>query len=152
MGEEQKQLLREAEIEPTAEVIAVGLGAANEAYTKFIEEIKRHDIQVDWRYYKDGKSWLGKSVYKWTTSRGTPKEMTACWLSIWEGFFRVSIMLPEKSRAEAMNLPLSEETKQLIANSKQLGKMKIFGMVFDLDSSERFEDIYTLIDFRVKTK
>ena len=49
-------MLRDAEIEPTSEVIAKGLGEANTAYTKFIAEVKNYDIQVDWRYYNNGKA------------------------------------------------------------------------------------------------
>jgi hypothetical protein len=146
------QLLRDADIEPTSEIIAEGLGAANAAYLKFIDELKHHDIQVDWRFYNDGKAWLGKALYKWTTARGTQKEMTAFWLSIWDGFFRVSLFIPEKVRAEALALKLSGETKNMIADSKQMGKLKFFPLVFDLRTDDLFDDIYTLADFRITIK
>lgn len=149
---EKKQLLREAEIEPTAEIIAQGLGKANNAYIEFMEEVKLHDIEVDWRYYKDGKSWLGKGLYKWTTSRGTPKEVTAFWLSIWDGFFRIGLIIAEKYRGDVMCLPLSDDTKKMIENSKQMGKMKVFSIGFDLCSNDLLNDIYTLIDFKKKLK
>lgn len=149
---EEQQLLRDPGIEPTSEVIAEGLGAASSAYTKFIEELETHNIQVDWRYYNDGKAWLGKSLYKWTTTRGTPKEMTAFWLSIWNGFFKVGFTFPERVRAEVLSLPLSNDTKKRIEDSGQLGKMKIFSLAFDLRSSTLFDEIFTLVDFKKTLK
>jgi len=149
---EEKLLLRDPTVEPTKEIIAEGLGAANEAYTKFIDELGKHSIQVEWRYYKDGKSWLGKALYKWTTSKGTQKETTAFWLSIWEGYFKVSVFVPEKARVDALGLPLSGEVKKMIESSDQMGKLKLFPMIFDLRSDKLFKDIFTLVEFRVKIK
>lgn len=152
MDLKEQQLLRDANIEPTREVIAEGLGAANNAYIKFIETLKSHDIQVDWRYYNDGKAWLGKALYKWTTSRGTQKEMTAFWLSIWEGFFKVTLYIPEDARADALALPVGGEIKRVIEDAKQMGRLKFFPVVFDLRSDRLFDEIYLLVDFRKMLK
>lgn len=149
---EKQQLLRDAGIEPTDEIIALALGAANPAYTKFAEKIKNHEIEVEWRYYNDGKAWLGKSLYKWETSRGTQKQLTAFWLSIWDGFFRVGFTFPERCRADLLALPLGEETKKMIEDSAQMGKLKIFSLVFDMSSDEKFNDIFTLIECKKKLK
>lgn len=147
-----KQLLRDENQEPTSQIIAEGLGEANSAYLTFIGELEDHSIEVEWRYYNDGKAWLGKALHKWTTKRGTPKEKTAFWLSIWEGHFRVSIFIPEKARIEALNLPLSDDIKEMIESAKQVGKLKFFPLVFDIRSSEKIKEIYTLIDFRKAIK
>ena len=147
-----QQLFRDSEIEPTSELLAEGLGVAYRAYTKFNEEVINHDIEVDWRFYNDGKAWLGKGLYKWTTSRGTQKEITAFWLSIWEDFFRVSFFVPEKYRDEVLSLSLSDEAKQMIEEAKQMGKLKFFPLVFDLKTSRQFKDLYTLIDFKKAKK
>ena len=148
----EQQLLRDPNIEPTQEAIAAGLGAANNSYILFLEGLKQHDIQVNWRYYTDGKSWLGKGLYRWETLRGTKKEVTTFWFSIWDGFFKVTIYIPEKARADALNLALGDEVRKMIENAKQMGKLKFFPLVFDLHSSELFGEIYTLIDFRKSIK
>ena len=147
-----QQLLRDSDIEPTSEMIAEGLGAANSAYIKFIDGLHSHNIQVDWRYYNDGKAWLGKGLYKWTTSRGTEKETTVFWLSIWDGFFKVSIFIPEKVREDALKLSLDAEIKEMIKGSKQIGKLKFFPLVFDLSSEKLLDEIYTLVDFKKTMK
>ena len=148
----EQQLLRDPSIEPTGEVIAEGLGTANSAYIRFIEELKNHDIQLDWRYYNDGKAWFGKGLYQWTTLQGTQKEITAFWLSVWDGFFRVTLYIPEKARTDALNLSLGDDIKNMIANSKKMGKLKFFPLIFDLCSDELFDDIYTLVNFRKNVK
>ena len=148
----EQQLLRNPDIEPTSEVIAEALGSANTAYIKFIDGLKTHDVQVEWRYYNDGKAWLGKGLYKWTGIRGGPKEITVFWLSIWDGFFKTTFYIPEKYRLQALNLPLEGGTKDMVAESKQMGKLKFFPLVLDLHSDELFNDIYTLINFRKMIK
>ena len=146
------QLLRDENIEPTNEVIAAGLGSVNSAYAVFSERLENHNIELSWRYYNDGKAWLGKGLYKWTTLRGTPKEITAFWFSVWEGFFRITIYIPEKYRVDALTLPLGRETRKMIEEAKQIGKLRFFPLVFDLYSVEMFDEIFTLIDFKKEMK
>jgi len=148
----EQQLLRDPVIEPTEEVIAECLGKANDAYFKFVRGLEPYDTEVEWRYYNDGKAWLGKGLYKWTTSRGTEKEMTAFWLSVWDGFFRVSIFIPEKARIDALTLPLKSVTKKMIEAAKQMGKLKFFPLVFDIRSDKEFDDVYRLIEFKKAIK
>lgn len=144
----KEQLLRNLDIQPTSDVIAKALGDANKAYIEFVNELARHDIQLEWRYYNDGKAWLSKGLYKWTGVRGGKNQKTVFWLSIWDGFFKVTIYFPEKVRAELLNLPLDNEIKLLIANSKQMGKLKYFPLVFDLCSDEMFDAVFALADIR----
>ena len=146
------QLLRDPGIEPTDDVIFDALGLANTAYVKFMEEIKNHDIQVGWRYYNDGMAWLGKGLYKWIGARGGLKEITVFWVSIWDGFFKATIYIPEKARADVLSLALADETKKIIGDAKQMGKLKFFPLVFDLRSDELYDDIYALVDFRKTLK
>ena len=143
-----QQLLRSPDITPTSEIISEALKSAAAAYTGLIDEFQRRDVEVEWRYYNDGKSWLGKGLYEQIGARGGKKEVTVFWLSIWDGFFKVTFYIPEKSRSEALNLPLSGEVKSMIAESKQIGKLKFFPLVFDLQGDELFNDICTLVNFR----
>lgn len=146
-------MLRSPNIQPTSEVIEEALGAAYNAYFKFVKEIENHDIQLEWRYYTDGKAWLAKGIHKWTGVRGGQNETTAFWLSIWDCFFKVTTFVPEKARSDAYSLPLDDEVKQMIYDSKQMGeKLKFFPIVFELRSDEKFGAIYTLVEFRKRLK
>ncbi len=152
MNTNAEQMLRNPDIEPSSDVIAKALGEANDAYVKFIKELASHDIELEWRYYTDGKAWLAKGLFKWTGVRGGHNETTVFWLSIWDGFFKVTIYVPEKARADVLILPLNNEVKLMIADSKQMGKLKYFPIVFDLCSDEMFEAVFLLSDFRKSIK
>ena len=144
----KQQLLRDAALEPTPERLAECLQTAYNAYEKFIEMLETQDVSVSWRYYGDGKAWLGKGLYQWITSRGTQKEANLFWLSIWDGLFKVTFYLPEKKREAALALPLAADIKDMIKESKPIGKLKIFPLTFDLCSDEPFDEIFTLIRFK----
>ena len=146
----KEQLLRSPDLQPTSDVVAKALEEANEAYMKFVNELANHDIQLVWHYYNDGKAWLAKGLYQWTGVRGGQKEITVFWLSIWDGFFKVTINIPEKNRAEIDNIPFEHEIKRMIADSKQMGKLKTFPLVFDVCSDEMLEAIFSLVDFKKK--
>jgi len=148
----KEQLLRNPEIEPSREVIAKALGESNSAYTEFLSELTNHDIHLEWRYYNDGKAWLAKGLFKWIGARGGQNEKTIFWLSIWDGFFKVTIYFPEKNRSDFGILQLDNEIKLKIDASQQMGKLKFFPIIFDLCSDEMFEEVFQLLDFRKSIK
>ena len=147
-----EQLLRNPDIDPSSDIIANALGESSNAYIEFVNELSRHDIDLEWRYYNDGKAWLAKGLFKWTGVRGGQKEKTIFWISIWDGFFKVTIYIPEKSRADVLSLPLDDEVKLIISASQQMGKLKYFPIVFDLYSDEMFEVVFLLADFKKSVK
>lgn len=153
MKSNYKQLLRNPNIQPTSDIIAEALQDANDSYIKFLNELANQDIDLEWRYYTDGKAWLGKGLYKWLGVRGGQKVTTVFWLSIWEGFFKITIYIPEKARDDLFSLPLNNTTKQMINDSKQMGnRLKFFPLVFELNSNESFEQIHILFDFKKSLK
>lgn len=153
MKSNYKQLLRNPDIQPTSDIIAEALQDANDSYIKFLNELANQDIDLEWRYYTDGKAWLGKGLYKWLGVRGGQKVTTVFWLSIWEAFFKITIYIPEKARDDLFSLPLNNTVKQMINDSKQMGnRLKFFPLVFELNSNESFEQIHILFDFKKSLK
>ena len=153
MKSNYKQLLRNPNIQPTSDIIAEALQDANDSYIKFLNELANQDIDLEWRYYTDGKAWLGKGLYKWLGVRGGQKVTTVFWLSIWEAFFKITIYIPEKARDDLFSLPLNNTVKQMINDSKQMGnRLKFFPLVFELNSNELFEQIHILFDFKKSLK
>ena len=149
----EKQLLRDPDIEPTSEVIAEGLGSAYETYSEFINGLGEHGITLmEWRFYNDGKAWLSKGEYKWTTPRGANKVKPIFWLSIWEGFFRISFFFSTSVQNELQDLPVSQEMKELIDNVRPMGKsMRYIPLIIDIKNKPQLGDVYTIAMFR-KTK
>ena len=153
MKSNYKQLLRNPDIQPTSDIIVEALQDANDIYIKFLNELANQDIDLEWRYYTDGKAWLGKGLYKWLGVRGGQKVTTVFWLSIWEAFFKITIYIPEKARDDLFSLPLNNTVKQMINDSKQMGnRLKFFPLVFELNSNESFEQIHILFDFKKSLK
>jgi len=146
----EQQLLRDPEVRPTSEIIAKGLGTAGKAYAEFTKDLERYDIGLmDWRFYNDGKAWLSKGEYKWTTPRGANKAKTIFWLSIWSGFFRVSFFFGFDNREELLQLSISQDAKDLIENAKPMGKtMRFLPIVFDVSNEAQLSDLYVLAEFR----
>ena len=144
------QLLRDPDVEPTDDVIAKGLGASSSVYAEFIEGLKDYGVSLmDWRFYNDGKAWLSKGEYKWTTPRGANKVKPIFWLSIWEGFFKVSFFFSADVQDELQNLPISRETKEIIKTAKPMGKtMRFMPVVIDVETEQQLADVYHLAQFR----
>lgn len=64
----------------------------------------------------------------------------------------MTIYVPEKAPTDVLSLPLDNEVKLMIADSKQMGKLKSSPLVFHLCSDEMFEAVFSLIDFRKNIK
>ena len=145
-----QQLLREPDIEPTDKVIVKGLGKTNKAYAKFIQELKQYDITLmDWRYYNDGRAWLTKGEYKWVSPRGANKVKPIFWLSIWEGFFKITFFFSTSIQPELLDLPISKGAKEIIRTAKPMGKtMRFISVIFDIKTDKQLSDVYTLAQFR----
>ncbi len=104
---------------------------------------------MDWRYYTDTKCWLSKGEYKWTTSRGSNKVKPIFWLSIWQGFFKLSFYFGSSMKQELLNLPLSLETKYLVQSANPEGKpMKFMAVILDVNDSSKLDDAYILAKFK----
>jgi hypothetical protein len=146
------QLLKDPDIEPSSGVITTALGESNNTYIKFVKGLVDHGIQLEWRYYNDGKAWLAKGLYRWTGIRGGQNETTVFWLSIWDGFFRVTFYFPQGARADVLSLPLDSEVKMMVTDSQQMGKLKHFPVTFDLCSDEQLEAVFMLADFKKSLK
>ncbi|MCA0447917.1 MAG: DUF3788 domain-containing protein [Bacteroidetes bacterium] len=95
------------------------LGGAFEAWKHFQSLLKTHfpEIKPEWNFYKDGKCWLCKVIYK---------KKTICWISVWEGFFNVTVYFHLKNETEVLKLELPENLKSDFRNAKISGKIKPF--------------------------
>lgn len=147
-----KRLLRDPNIQPTNEIIARVLGEQYLAYTQFLVILTGFDVMLQWRYYNDGKTWLAKGLYQWKSLRGTDKEKTIFWLSVWDGFFRVSFFFAEKAQLGLQGLTVGKNTKRMIEDAKRMGKLKFFPLVFDVRSYDLFDDLGTLIYYQKSIK
>jgi hypothetical protein len=148
------QLLRDAAVFPDAFVIAAALGGANDTFIKFTNGLNDYGISLmGWRYYGDGKSWLNKGEYRYTTARGTEKVTPVFWLSVWDGFFKLSFYFSPKYRDELLSLPLSAETKQAITGpAASAVTARLMGVFLSVKNDELLKDAYIVSEFQKKLK
>jgi len=123
------QLLRDPNIQPEAEVLEAALGERKKVYDEFTSRTAEQGIVLEWRYYNDGKSWLGK---------GTHKKKTVFWLSIWEEYFQVSLFFTEKT------LPATESVTGTIG--------KLIPVVTKVRSEAELERLFGLVGYKKNLK
>lgn len=129
--------LYDANTYPTDEVIASVLGNCYKVYQVFVGAFSKHQIELEWRYYNDVKSWLGKGILK---------GKTIFWLSIWQDFFKVSFHFTEKTRLGIMSLPIADEIKTRIKNEPIKGKL--VSLIIDVSESTHLNDVFTLVSYK----
>ena len=102
---EAQMLLRDAGIFPSGKILEEALGKnIYNVLLSFLEAVtnKEYGLVIEWRYYNDGKAWLGKAIYK---------KKTIFWLSAWEGFFKTSVFFTEKHLEAIAELAISVTIK-----------------------------------------
>ncbi len=149
MKDDNFQLLRNPNIEPTDSVLNDSLKDAYPSYLLFLNLLKQIDVDLVWRYYTDGKAWLAKGIYRWTGKKGSDKEMSVFWCSIWNGFFKIVIYIPEDKREDIQNLQIDDNLKIKIREIKRMGEtFRTLPIVFDIHSNEELESILKIIVYK----
>lgn len=109
--------LSDPDIYPSPEIIHSHLGTARslwEALFGYLDH-EQPEISREWRYYKDGKSWLLKA---------TLKKKTIFWLSLQPGGFRTTFYFSDKAEAAITESALPEAMKQEFLGGKHYGRIR----------------------------
>ena len=136
-------LLREKEIEPTDEVLENALG--KELFTIYQEIIKifndEFSLDPQWRFYKDGKAWLCKVVYK---------KKTILWLSVWEKYIKTGFYFTDKTGIGVLELDIDNKIKEAFEVAKPIGKL--IPLVIDIDQQSQIEDLKKVVKYMKELK
>ena len=86
----EKEVLIDEGIYPSDTVVSNALGNTFGLYENLVSTVSLlyPKVKGEWIYYKDARSWLGKY------SLGSK---TLFWLSIWNGFFKVTVFYNQKT-------------------------------------------------------
>ncbi len=136
-----KPLLNDAHIYPTDTVLTSILSNCIEVYQTFTGNLPEYGVKLEWRFYNDGNAWL---------SKGISKRKTVFWISIWQGFFKVSFHFTEKTRLGVMDLPIANEMKTRMKNEQVKGKL--VSLIIDVSESTQLKDVFTLISYKQSCK
>jgi hypothetical protein len=139
----EQPVLSDASQFPTEDVISFHIGNAKELWTALFEHIHSDhpDFTEQWKYYRDGKSWLLKV---------TRKKQTIFWLSVIKNGFRTTFYFTDKAEEMLMSSGISEELKQNFRNGKHYGK--ITGLTILHSKKKHVEDAKLLIGIKLRLK
>lgn len=134
-------LLREKEVSPNSNVLLNLLGDVFIPYEELEEKLVAKDIIYIWNYYNDGKAWLCKVQFK---------KKTVFWLSIWDGFFKITFYFNEKTYTGIYDLGLEESIINNFENTKLVGKFR--QLTFEIRDNSQFEDIERVVEYKKSLK
>lgn len=134
-------VLKDPSVYPSEEVLQDVLGASFSVYQEFLNLCQTHNLNLEWRYYNDGKAWLAKITFK---------KKTMIWMSAWTGFLKATIYVQKKYCDQLYHLNLTEDRIQFIQNTKNVGKSK--PCMFDLKSSEILKELETVLMYKMTLK
>jgi hypothetical protein len=132
----EQLLLRDENVFPDEDVLKTVLGDLYPVYREFIEKVtgEEYSLDIQWNYYKDGKSWLCKI---------TKKKKTILWLSVWDGYFKTGFYFTEKSVEAILALEIEKDLKETFLSTKPIGKLK--PLVIDINSREQLKDALAVV-------
>ena len=109
----EKQILIDPMIKPDSIVLESLLGKNYKRYLEFESELNKRNLIIEWRYYNDTKSWLGKILHK---------KKNLCWLSVWNTGFKLTFYFTEKIIDRIWELGIDDEIKNAAKSIKPVGK------------------------------
>ena len=140
---EINQLLKDPDKEPSDEVLKTVLSeTAFEIVKEITDNISTEfELNPEWRYYKDGKAWLCKVVYK---------KKTVFWMSIWENLIKAGFYFTEETAIGISELSISENLKHDFYNAKKIGKL--MPLILDIDDKRQLKDLKEVIKYKKSLK
>ena len=132
-------LLREKEIEPVNEVLENVLG--KELFNIYQELIKifadEFSLEPQWKFYKDGNTWLCKVVYK---------KKTILWLSIWKNYIKTGFYFTEKTGIGVLELDIDNKIKEVFEVAKPIGKL--IPLIIDINQQKQIKDLKEVVKYK----
>jgi hypothetical protein len=133
--------LKDQSIYPDDGVLQQVLGKSYSAYCELLKLFDDNEMVYEWRYYRDGKAWLCK-VQK--------KKRTIVWMSAWTGFMQAAIYFPERLLDEIYAMDISEQMKNKIRETKNVGKSK--PCIFEIRNRDILNELNTVMQFKMVAK
>ena len=138
-----KIMLTDPGIPPTPELLEGILTESYPAYEAMMTAVTAPECRLEpqWRYYKDGKAWLCKMVFK---------KKTIFWLSVWDGFFKAGFYFVERHLQGINELDIDPGIKDALAEAKPSGTL--FPVILEMRRKDQIADLLKLTDFKKRAK
>ena len=139
----EKPCLNDKEEFPDDKVLNRCLGKVKNTWDSFIEFINESypSFSGQWRYYKDGKSWLYKI---------TKKKKTICWVSVYSNKFKTTFYFPDKAEDLITASKLRKQHIDQFVHGKRYGKIR--GITVDVNKPVDLNSTKKLIEIKEQVK
>jgi len=133
------KVLSDPDLYPSEKVLSRVLKRAHPAFVSLLAFNHQHYPQFAerWKYYRDGKSWL---------MNVSMKKKTLFWLSVGDGFFRVTFYMNTKARELVMKSALGEELKKHVTTN--IGK-QLVGLTLHVKTKKDIEPYEELMQIKL---
>jgi hypothetical protein len=139
----EELVLTDKNIYPTEEVIFLHIKKSKTFWQSVFQYIHTNhpELNEEWKYYNDGKSWLLKVTHK---------TKTIFWLVVIPNAFRITFYLSEKTVQSFAKLAISKTLDKKIKESKKVGKST--ALTFLMNDKQNLELVKEAIELKIKTK
>lgn len=136
-------LLADKEQFPTDEMIFSHIGASRIHWEALFGHVhsKYPEFVGEWRYYKDGKSWLLKTI---------KKSKTIFWLSVIRGSFKVTFYFGDKAEPVILASMLPASLKTSFQNGKRFGKIR--AITVQVENGDDVDNVKSLIEIKLRAR
>ncbi|NLB03182.1 MAG: DUF3788 family protein [Bacteroidales bacterium] len=133
-----QQMLRNPQLVPDATLFQSILSPELYAViNKLGREVTAAGLSLEWRYYNDGKAWLGKTTYK---------TKTVVWLSVWDQYIKASFYFTEKTGPGISALNIDEKVKSAFAAFRPTGKL--LPLSLDIRNEAMLKDFLAVLEYK----
>ena len=128
---------------PNEEIIFSHIGRTKFYWVSIFDyfHTEHPEFEEEWRYYKDGKSWLLKIVRK---------KKTICWISVQQKKFKMTFYFTDRAEPAIMGSSISEELKEQFKNGKYYNKIR--GLTITFSNKKDVEYAKSLINIKLSVK
>jgi len=139
----EKPCLNDKDEFPDDRVLSRHLGKAKDAWDSFMAFLNESypSFSGQWRYYKDGKSWLHKI---------TKKKTTICWVSVYDNAFKTTFYFPDRAEDLITGSKLKKEYIDQFVHGKKYGKIR--GVTVVIKKPADLNATKTLIEIKEQIK
>jgi len=137
----ENPILIDKDVFPDNDVLKEALNNTYIIYDKLITQVSDdpYNLTQEWRYYKDGHSWLCKVVHK---------KKTVFWISIFDGYFKIAFYLSAKLSEGILDQPIDQDIKADFQQRDFIGKVK--PLIVDVVDSSHIDDILKIALYKKK--
>ncbi|MCL2269812.1 MAG: DUF3788 domain-containing protein [Treponema sp.] len=133
----EKQVLTDPLVKPEDKILERALGKKYKLFMDFVSKLNEQNLMIEWNYYNDGKSWLGKILYK---------KKNLCWVSLWNTGFKLTFLFTEKTINGIHELEIDNEIKNMAKNPKRSGKL--IAIILLMGNKKIMKDSLKILEYK----